>query len=450
VAFVTLDELSDAVTARSLLQSTRYRLSLTGRLTRMIQLRPQPIGIYPFPAANLLLPAVEVPYESAWQALMQGDLDGEVPREWEFFVAAARGEIELAIELVQSLDCAPLATYNAFVLTPTPETYQSAKATLSGELRELLDVAAYAAGITDTIVGEFSLAGELEAFALATAAAADMEHNDHKAAQTKLKTAVASAKQPSPVLAAILLSQLADLTVGMPGFAPELFIQDCQEAIRLAGESQLPMLRAELHAKMGMVLQNASHNQRSVLLQAVNAYQSALHGGITEQDHPELFAQLQNNLGLAYLSMPAMGASDQLRNGIAVQSFRHALKVYTIESHPDMWASVSMNLANALQYAPTSHPETNLMQAVEIYEEVLQVRSRAKDPVAYALVLLNQANALAHLGMFKPALEKLAEAYKLFHWYDQVEQAEAARELVAQINQRMDENNAEYGLQNAE
>jgi tetratricopeptide (TPR) repeat protein len=115
-----------------------------------------------------------------------------------------------------------------------------------------------------------------------------------------------------------------------------------------------------------------------------------------------------------------------------------------------MWASVSMNLANALQYAPSSHPEENLIQAVEIYEQVLQVRSRAKDPVAYALVLLNQANALAHLGIFKPALEKLAEAYKLFHWYDQIEQAETAREMVEQINQRMGENNAEIGLQNAE
>ena len=92
-----------------------------------------------------------------------------------------------------------------------------------------------------------------------------------------------------------------------------------------------------------------------------------------------------------------------------------------MEEHPDMWASVSMNLANALQYAPSSHPQENLIQAVEIYEDVLQVRSRAKDPVAYALVLLNQANALAHLGIFKPALEKLAESYKLFHWYDQIE-----------------------------
>lgn len=417
----------------------------------MIELRPQPIGIYPFPAANLLLPTLDVPHEFALQAMMKGDLDIEIPAEWGFFAAAARGEIETAIRLIQSRDpSSPVSIYNLFVLTPTVEACQSASMTLTGQLKELLDIAAYAAGITDTIASEFTMDGELKAFALATSAAADVEQDDQKAAQSKLKNSVAAGKQTSPLLAAILLSQLADLAVGMSGSAPALVVQDYKEAIRLASDCKLPMLIPELHAKMGMVLQNASSGQRGILLQAVNSYQSALHSGITEQDHPELFAQLQNNLGLAYLSMPAMGTSNQLRNGIAVQSFRHALKVYTIEDHPDRWASVSMNLANALQYAPTSHPEDNLIQAVEIYEDVLRVRSRAKDPVAYALVLLNQANALAHLGMFKPALEKLSEAYKLFHWYDQLEQAEAARELVEQINQRMDENNAELEVRNVE
>ncbi len=417
----------------------------------MIELRPQPIGIHPFPAANLLLPTVEDQHEVEWQSLMSGDLDVEMPTEWEFFATAARGEIESAIELIRSRDPAsPISVYNLFVLTPTPATYRGAREILSGELRELLDVAAFATGVADTINSEFELDGELQAFALATSAAADIEQNELKAAATKLKTAVAAAKHSSPLLAAILLSQLADIAVEMPGFALALVVQDYKEAIRLAGDTKLPLLVPELHANLGMVLQNAANGQRGVLLQAVNAYQSALQNGITEENHPALFAQLQNNLGLAYLSMPAMGASDQLRNGIAVQSFRHALKVYTMEEHPDMWASVSMNLANALQYAPTSHPEENLAQAVELYEDVLQVRSRAKDPVAYALVLLNQANALAHLGMFKPAVEKVAEAYKLFHWYDRTEQADAARELLEQINQRMEENNSQYEVRNAE
>ena len=404
----------------------------------MIELRPQPIGIFPFPAANLLLPNLAVSHEDEIQSLLNGDSSVELPPEWEFFSLAANGDIDAAVKSIQSVAASsPIYTYNLFVLAPSPDAYQAASDLLTGDLRELLDVAAYTVGIIDNLGEEFTLDGELGALALATSAATDIEKEDFKSAQAKLKSAVAGSKKESPILAVLLLSQSADLAASLPDVSPAHVMQDYKSAIEMAEDCKLPMLIPELYTRMGMMLQNASNGQRGALLQAVNSYQAALQSGVTQEDHPQLFAQLQNNLGLAYLSMPATGASHQLRNGIAVQSFRHALKVYTIEAFPDMWASVSMNLANALQYAPSSHPEENLIQAVETYEEVLQVRSRAKDPVAYALVLLNQANALAHLGMFKPALEKLAEAYKLFHWYDQIEQANAAQELVEQINQKL-------------
>ncbi len=404
----------------------------------MIDIRPQPVGVFPFPASNLLLPAVVGDYEEALQSLCKGDLEVELPAEWAFYLAAAKGDVEMAIkQLGSEAGRDSVAIYNAFVLSPTADSYKTVSGQLAGELKELLDVAAFTTGVTDSIASEFSLTGELEGLALATSAAADLELEDFKTAYSKLKSAVTSARKTSPILAATLLSQQAMVGGQLPGIAPASIIQDCTEAIRLAADCKLPMLLAELHTKLGMEVQHSSDGQRGAMLLAVNAYQSALQCGVTRDDQPELFAQLQNNLGLAYLSMPATGASDQLRIGIAIQSFRQALLIYTPDNYSEMWASVSMNLANALQYAPSSHPEDNLVQAVEIYEDILQVRTRAKDPVAYALVLLNQANALAHLGMFKPALEKLAEAYKLFHWYDQIEQANSARDLVELINEQL-------------
>jgi len=53
-------------------------------------------------------------------------------------------------------------------------------------------------------------------------------------------------------------------------------------------------------------------------------------------------------------------------------------------------------------------------------------------------VTLSQANALAHLGIFKPALEKDFEAYKLFQWYDQTDEATPARELVENMNSQIE------------
>jgi tetratricopeptide (TPR) repeat protein len=154
---------------------------------------------------------------------------------------------------------------------------------------------------------------------------------------------------------------------------------------------------------------------------------------LTVDCHPELYAEVHNNLGLAYLTMPATAASDPLRMAVAIQSFQEALKVFTRVRYPGRWASTMLNLANAWQYLPSGHPVNNLWQAVKLYDEILSVRTRAEDPVGYARVLANQANALAHLGQFAPALEKLNEAYKLFHWYDEPDAAADVMELVEQI-----------------
>jgi hypothetical protein len=51
--------------------------------------------------------------------------------------------------------------------------------------------------------------------------------------------------------------------------------------------------------------------------------------------------------------------------------------------------------------------------------------------------LSNQANALAHLGMFSPALEKLQEAHKLFEWHNEAELAASAMDLVGQIHEQV-------------
>ena len=85
------------------------------------------------------------------------------------------------------------------------------------------------------------------------------------------------------------------------------------------------------------------------------------------------------------------------------------------------------------------------MQAVDTYEEVLQVRTEARDPVAHARVLLNQANALAHLGILKPAIEKLAHAYKLFSWHDCFDESLTSKEMLDQIQQQDAESRAARG-----
>lgn len=345
--------------------------------------RPQPVGCGGFPESHLLLP-----------------LDG------------AEGDL--------------IAAYNRFVCQPTPLALAEVLAADDPIITPLARAAAFAHGLVDELPEPGPLDGELAALVLVTAAAGLLERGERAEAIARLLQAAELARDAAPPFAATLHLQLADLLSSADAVAT---IEHVKEGLRLSEGHDVPLVRADLWMKLGIALQEASDGHRPRLLQAVNAYQRALQEGITEQDHPQRFGEIQNNLGLAYLATPAHEASDQLRAAIAVQSFRHALKVFDRDHDPDMWATVAMNLANALQYLPSSHPEENLMQAVEGYEQVLEVRTEARDPVAHALALYNQANALAHLGIFKPAIEKAAHAYKLFLWHEQAEPAAVAKEL---------------------
>jgi tetratricopeptide (TPR) repeat protein len=290
-------------------------------------------------------------------------------------------------------------------------------------------------GLTSELTTAESLDGELKAWALATQAAHDLEQGHDLVARQRLQQAVELCETTSPLLAAMLLGQAAEIAQFKSELPLGLVQQELRRAIEIAQRHGLTKFEGKLWLQLGLLLQQAAgeHN-RLALHESIKALQHALQLGIDERLDPLWFAEIQNSLGLAYLAMPASEASNQLRTGIAIQSFRKALEMVNPTDHPQTWARINMNLANALQHAPSSHPIDNLIQAVEIYEQVLQVRTKERDPVSYALVTINQANALAHLGMFKPALEKAAEAYKLFQWYNQAEQATSARELVESIN----------------
>ena len=417
-------------------------------------LRPQPLGIYSGLASSLLLPETNDPQQACMlAAVLAGDCEGDLPESWRFFQEAVRGNIESASKLLQEDGTQQeddLRAYNLFVFSSftkepakasSSEQLHRLRARIPGKLRMLLELAAFNVGLAPQLPDDFEfsqLDGELLAWALACSAASELERENFVAAREKLGEAIDAAHSTSPLLEAILIAQSAQVAHRSLNVPVALIQEEYETAIAIAKQQRLPGLLAELWTQLGMVLQQASGTNRECGLGAIRAYQAALQTGIQADTQPELYADLHNNLGLAYLALPSSETSNQLRTGIAIQSFRAALERLDVENYGEMWARISMNLANALQYAPTSHPESNLIQAVEIYDQVLTIRTRAREPIAYAIVVLNQANALAHLGIFKPALEKAAEAYKLFQWYEQDDQAVTARELVERINDAID------------
>lgn len=155
----------------------------------------------------------------------------------------------------------------------------------------------------------------------------------------------------------------------------------------------------------------------------------------TGEAYPQEYAILQNNLGIAYLSIPASTGNDELWQGMAVQTFEQALRWVTLIDHPSEYAMLQNNLGNALQYLPSTHPLENNWRAVAAYDEALKVRTARDTPLEYANTIANKANALANLpddpeqpeaGNYQHLLQAIAayqEAQQIFEQHHQFEQA---------------------------
>ena len=279
-------------------------------------------------------------------------------------------------------------------------------------LGAVVAAAAYAAGLSDDPPAVDGLDAEFAVLALTVRAARAMEFTDAPGALRALRDAVPFAAEVGPALEGRVVGMIADHRFRTQN-AVEASLEHYDRAISLLERTDLDHQRAEWLVERGVALHQLSDVQPHRLVEAIRSYQSALVV-LDEADDPERFALANMNIGIAILALPMTQASDQVKLGVAVQSLRAALRVYGRDSHPYEWAGCQMNLANALQYLPSTHREDNLREAVDLYEEVLQVRSRMSDPVGFARVLANQANALAHLAAFDDAEERYRDARSLF------------------------------------
>lgn len=401
--------------------------------TNDLTVRPQPLGIFPLPAGHLVLPPV-ADGRAALDELLHGRVPDTPPAAWRFFACACACDASGALAAVEG-DTSPETSYNRFVLSGDPALYAALRAEAQGELRLLVEVAAYTLGLAGQPPDPAESTGEVRAFVLLARAAAALERDAPAGAEADLEAAIACATPVSPLLAAQLHLTLAETRLRRPG-AEALAMQHYRQALALLAGSGLEDARAHAWLNLGMLYQERAAGQRAPLLEAVKCYQDALRF-FKRATHPEMYALAQNNLALAYLSMPLTEASDQLRMAIAVQALREALSVVTREDHPGLWSSVRLNLANALQYLPSARPEEHLAEAVALYEELLATRDPDADPLGYGRVLANQGNALAHLGVFAHARLKLQEAARLFAACGDHEAAATVREMLGDVERHI-------------
>lgn len=398
--------------------------------------RPQPLGVLPLPAGWLVVPARDAADPAAAEGI-RSLLAGRRPDPWppalELLRLAAVGDVETAAGLVDPA-AGPEDAYNHFVLTGEESSLRLARAGAEGDLAALVEVAAFALGHADglpdvaappdpeSLAAEGIAAGsgptgELAAHVLTAHAAARLERGDAQGALDALVGAEAWARPVSPVLAAILLGQQASLLHQVNG-ADDDVITAYREAVdALRGADAVETGAGELALGLATAFQEqataAGPAGAALLVQAVQAYHLALRW-LHADTQPQRYAFAHSNLALCYLAMPVVAERDKLRRGVAVQSLREALRFYPREEHPQEWAAVTLNLANALQHLPTTHPVENLVEAIGMYEELLAVREERADPLGHARVLANQGTALGHLGIHDQAVAKLTAAREIF------------------------------------
>lgn len=389
--------------------------------------RPQPLGAFDLPLGYLLIPAGP-DTEPARQAL----LTGRPPEVWPERLAAHRhafgGDRAAALEVLTGDD--PVTWYNRFVLDPDAVDAGQLRSAL-GEFAVLVDVVSFALGRADDVPALGAADGELAAVVLAAQASAALSGGDPGAAVDLLDRAVDAAAVVTRSLAGVLAGAAAGILADL---ADPAALGCLERAITLLdGADGLRVARAELHLTAAGILHERAAERPELLPAVVPHYHSVLQL-VRREDAPVLWATAHADLATAYLTMPMAEASHQLRLGIAAQSLRHALTVFTREEHPRRWASVQLNLANSLVYSPSRHQRDNLIEAVEIYEAVLAARDRDHDPVGRARVLANQGNVLAHLGMFDQAKARLYEARFLFEEVGDTDSVQTVRGVLDEIS----------------
>jgi len=395
-------------------------------------LRPQPLGLYDGPAGLLLIGPGDGAAD-VLRALALGSLPTQWPASAAAFAATTADDIDAALA---ALGDDRESVIGRLVLAPTPEHLDAAQLAAAGNpsLAVVVAAAAYASGLSDAPPSADGVDGEFAVLALTVRAARALEFKDSRGALRLLRDAVPHAETVGPALHARVLGMLAEHVHHSQG-PSEAALDLYDRAIALLTPTELDELRAGMQLERGLVAHQMADGQRFRLVEASRSYQSALMV-LSEERHPERFALANMNNAIAILAMPMTQASDQVRLGVAVQSLRAALRVYRPETHAYEWSSSQMNLANALQYLPSKHREENLQEAVELYEEVLAFRSPRSDPMGYARVLANQANALAHLAVFDHAEAKYREARELFERSGDLDAVEVIDRQIEQIDEQ--------------
>jgi tetratricopeptide (TPR) repeat protein len=161
-------------------------------------------------------------------------------------------------------------------------------------------------------------------------------------------------------------------------------------------------------------------DKRDYLRIAIEAYREALKVKTLDR-FPMDYAMTQNNLGAAYSTLAEV--EDKSENcKRAIEAYTQALKVRTLDRFPIQYATTQNNLGAAYStLAEVEDKSENCKRAIEAYTQALKVRTLDRFPIQYATTQNNLGAAYSTLAEVedksencKRAIEAYTQALKVF------------------------------------
>lgn len=196
--------------------------------------------------------------------------------------------------------------------------------------------------------------------------------------------------------AAMLLSDAAYIANVSDSFSEALGY--INRAIDVFEKETLTELLGDAFMKKGSILKRwAQHNNPQFFQQAAKAYQQALKI-YNRETAPWLFADIHHQLGIIYSEIPDEVKKKSVWASVSVSSFGEALGYYNKVDHPYEFAIICNSQANAFTQYPDGLHTDNFEKALNWYREALDVQTVEQYPVERSLTLLNYLNANWYAG----------------------------------------------------
>ena len=177
-------------------------------------------------------------------------------------------------------------------------------------------------------------------------------------------------------------------------------------AIKIFKDEEVPELEANAHYRKGVLLFTWAQNGNIQFYKgAMEGYQEALKT-FTKESTPDVFAEIQHHLGVIYSEIPDEAKKKSIWAAVSVSSFKHALSYFTLQTHPYEYATICNHYANALTKYPEAKLTDNYRKALNFYQEALSVRTAFEYPYERTLTLLNYLEACWQVHEDDPEKQK--------------------------------------------